>query len=190
MFKNVASQVIGVQLVIGGTGTDAGQAYTGTATAYVTLGTGTFGTGGGTIAHKGQGYHTYVPTQAETNADHIAYTFTASGVIPSTVQVVTVDKEASDRLTAGAKAMVYGTVGTGTAHTTTQINMAGGGISPSMTTTDMFKGRVLLFLQDTSSTALRGQGAPIDGNTTTAITFSTGNALTTAPASGDTFVIA
>lgn len=190
MFKNVASQVIGCQLIIGGTGTDAGQASTGTPNIYVTLGTGAQGTGSGTLAHKGNGYHTYVPTQAETNADHIAYTFTVSGVVPSTIQVVTVDKEASDRLTAGAKAMVYGTVGTGAAHTTTQINMAGGSIAPSMTTTNMFKGRVLLFLQDTSSTALRCQGAPIDGNTTTAITFSTGNALSNAPVSGDTFVIA
>jgi hypothetical protein len=186
MFKNVASQVIGVQLV---TGTD-GAAFTGTATAYVTLGTGTFGTGSGTITHKGQGYHTYVPTQAETNSDHIGFTFTASGVIPATIQVFTQEKEVSDRLAAGAKAMIYGTVGTGTAHTTVQINMAGGSISPSMTTVDMFRGRVLLFLQDTSSTALRGQGAPIDGNTTTAITFSTANQLTNAPASGDTFVIA
>jgi hypothetical protein len=59
-----------------------------------------------------------------------------------------------------------------------------------MGTANMFKGRIILFRSDTTTAALRGQGAPIDGNTTTAITIAAGNALTTAPVDGDTFVIA
>lgn len=186
MFKGVSGQTIGAQIL----GTDGASITTGTTQVYYTLDGGTMGTGT-TATHEGQGFWSYSPGTAECNGNHCAFTFVndAASAVDVTVQVYTSNKQAADRLTAAAQTMVYGTVGTGTSHTTTQINMAGGSISPSMTTTDMFKGRVLLFLQDSSSTALRCQGAPVDGNTTTAITFSTGNALTTAPASGDTFVI-
>ena len=88
MKKNVASQVIGAQMC---SATD-GSAFTGTVTVYVTGDGGTQGLGGtasGVCTHEGNGCHTYVPTQAETNYDHIAFTFIGTGAIPVTVQLYT-----------------------------------------------------------------------------------------------------
>lgn len=86
MKKNVASQSIGAQMVTAADGT----AFTGAVSVLVTLDNGTQTSGAGTApAHEGNGYHSYTPTQAETNGDHIAFTFTGTGAIPATVQVYT-----------------------------------------------------------------------------------------------------
>lgn len=88
MKKNVASQVIGAQMV---TAAD-GSAFTGAVTVAVTGDAGTQATGSvgsGACTHEGNGYHTYAPAQAETNYDLIAFTFTGSGAVPCTVQVYT-----------------------------------------------------------------------------------------------------
>jgi hypothetical protein len=86
--------------------------------------------------------------------------------------------------------ILTGTVGSGTNNTTTiSISGGAGAISPALTVTDQVKGRVILFKTNTTTAALRGQGAPIDGSSTTAITIAAGNALTTGAAEGDTFVI-
>lgn len=88
MRKNVAGQNIGAQLV---SATD-GSAFTGSVTVRITgdAGTQAVGTvGSGACTHEGNGYHTYAPSQAETNYDLIAFTFTGSGAIPVTVQVFT-----------------------------------------------------------------------------------------------------
>ena len=86
MKKNVASQSIGVQMITAADGT----AFTGTVTVLVTIDNGTQSASGGTApVHEGNGYHSYTPTQAETNGDHIAFTFTGTGAIPATVQVFT-----------------------------------------------------------------------------------------------------
>jgi hypothetical protein len=84
-----------------------------------------------------------------------------------------------------------GTVLSGTVESTgtTTTNIVIKTIDPALTATDQVKGRVILFKTDTTTAALRGQGAPIDGNTTTAITLAAGDALTTAPAEDDAFVI-
>jgi hypothetical protein len=86
MRKNVASQVIGAQLV---SATD-GSAFTGAVTVAVTGDGGTQATGSvgsGACTHEGNGFHTYAPAQAETNYDHIGFTFTGTGAVPATVQV-------------------------------------------------------------------------------------------------------
>ncbi len=88
MKKNIAGQKVGAQMV---SATD-GSAFTGSVTAYVTLDAGTqaIGTvGSGACAHEGNGYHTYAPSQAETNGDLVAVTFIGTGAIPTTVQVYT-----------------------------------------------------------------------------------------------------
>lgn len=88
MLKNVGSQTIGAQVV---SATD-GSAFTGTVTVYVTGDGGTQGlgaTGSGVCTHEGNGYHSYVPSQAETNYSLVAFTFTGSGAVPVTVQVYT-----------------------------------------------------------------------------------------------------
>jgi len=86
MKKNVGSQITGVQMINSADGT----AFTGTATVLVTVDGGTQSASGGTgPTHEGNGCHTYIPTQAETNGDHVAFTYTGSGAIPVTVQIYT-----------------------------------------------------------------------------------------------------
>lgn len=86
MKRNTAGQFIGAQLV---SATD-GSAFTGTVTVYVTgdAGTQTIGSvGSGVCVSEGRGLHSYAPAQAETNFDHVAFTFTGTGAVPATVQV-------------------------------------------------------------------------------------------------------
>lgn len=86
MKKNVASQVVGAQMV---SATD-GSAFTGSVTVSVTGNGGTQATGSvgsGACTHEGNGFHSYAPAQAETNYDHVAFTFTGTGAIPVTVQI-------------------------------------------------------------------------------------------------------
>jgi hypothetical protein len=85
MKKNVGSQVVGAQMV---SATD-GSAFTSAVTVSVTGDGGTQATGSvgsGACTHEGNGYHAYVPAQAETNYDHVAFTFTGTGAVPQTVQ--------------------------------------------------------------------------------------------------------
>jgi len=82
MRQNVAGQFIGAQMV----SASDGSAFTGTVSAFVTVNGGTQGAGGGAVTHKGNGYHSYALTQAETNAWHVAVTFTGTGAVPATSQ--------------------------------------------------------------------------------------------------------
>ena len=83
---NLAGQSIGVQMITASDGTN----FTGSVSVSVTIDNGTQTAGAGTApAHEGNGYHSYSPTQAETNGDHIAFTFTGTGAITATVQVYT-----------------------------------------------------------------------------------------------------
>lgn len=95
MKKNVASQVIGAQMI---SATD-GSAFTGSVTVYVTgdAGTQAIGSvGSGVCTHEGNGFHTYAPAQAETNYDHVAFTFIGTGAIPSTIQIFTAFPQTGD----------------------------------------------------------------------------------------------
>jgi hypothetical protein len=86
--KNVAGQTIGAQMV---SATD-GSAFSGAVTVYVTGDAGTQAAGSvgsGACTHEGNGFHTYAPAQAETNYDHIAFTFIGTGAVPASVQVLT-----------------------------------------------------------------------------------------------------
>lgn len=88
MRKNVSGQIIGAEIVA-----TNGTAFTGSVTCYVTIdnGTQTIGSiGSGICAHKGNGYHSYTPSQTETNGNHIAFTFIGSGAVPATQQVYTI----------------------------------------------------------------------------------------------------
>lgn len=95
MKKNVASQVIGAQCI---TAAD-GSAFTGSVTCYVTGDGGTQAAGSvssGACTHEGNGFQTYAPAQAETNYDHIAFTFVGTGMIPVTIQVYTTYPQSGD----------------------------------------------------------------------------------------------
>ena len=88
MKKNVASQSIGAQMVA----TADGTAFTSAVTIYVTGDNGVQAVGSvgaGACTHEGNGYHSYAPAQAETNYNHIAFTFIGTGAVPATVQVFT-----------------------------------------------------------------------------------------------------
>lgn len=90
MRKNVASQVVCAQLV---SKTDGSDVTSGTTTVYVTGDGGTQTAGGGTVAHEGNGSWSYVPTQAETNYTHIAFTFVNASAVSATVNVYTVGQD-------------------------------------------------------------------------------------------------
>ena len=89
MRKNITDQVIGAQLI------DAsdGSAFSGaTVTVHITGDGGTQAAGAvgsGACTDEGNGFFSYVTNAAETNKDHLAFTFTATGAIPVTVQVYT-----------------------------------------------------------------------------------------------------
>jgi len=110
MRRNVAGQFIGAQMVTAADGT----AFTSTVTVYVTVDNGTQAlgsVGSGVCTHEGNGYHSYAPSQGETNGTNIAFTFIGTGAIPATVQVFPTVYDASGRADIGA---VNGTAVTGT----------------------------------------------------------------------------
>jgi hypothetical protein len=87
--------VIGAQMIAAADGS----AFTGSVTVSVTGDAGTQATGSvgsGACAHEGNGFHTYAPAQAETNYDHIGFTFTGTGAVPATVQVYTTFPQTGD----------------------------------------------------------------------------------------------
>lgn len=94
------------------------------------------------------------------------------------------DSGAVDRLKRAANTEVLGTCDTGSS-TTAIIASA---LAPASAVNDQFNGRIMIFDKDTTTANLRGQATPITDYVHATLTF-TVTALTTAPASGDTFVI-
>ena len=97
MKKNIASQVVCFHML---STTDGSDVTSGTPVVYVTGNGGTQATGSGTITHEGHGEWSYVPTQAETNYDHIAFTMVLSGAFSQTVNVYTTYPQTGDSYTA------------------------------------------------------------------------------------------
>jgi len=85
----------------------------------------------------------------------------------------------------GSRTVIRGTAG-GTPTTTTLTPSA---LSPSGVAADQFKGRILIFDNDTTTTALRGQATDITANSAAGLPEFTFTALTNAPVSGDKFSI-
>ena len=83
MIKNTSGQAVSAQLVAVADGEDV---TSGTTTVYVTGDAGTQASGGGTVTHEGNGCWSYQPTQAETDYDHVSYTFVNSAAVSVTVQ--------------------------------------------------------------------------------------------------------
>jgi hypothetical protein len=83
------------------------------------------------------------------------------------------------------KGNVIGTVGA--ASTTTSVKSSS--ITPAGSVADQFKGRIIIFADDTTTAALRGQATDITASSAAAAPVFTCTALTTAPVSGDTFSI-
>lgn len=81
--------------------------------------------------------------------------------------------------------MGRGTVTTGGSTTSVPTSA----FSPAGGVADQFKGRVIVFDNDTTTAALRGQAAVISASSNSATPTFTVSTLTTAPASGDTFAV-
>jgi hypothetical protein len=99
MKRNTSGQVIGAQMVTAADGTP----FTGTVDVLITGDDGSQTAGSvnsGEATHKGNGYHSYAPSQAETNFDHVAFTFVGTGAVPVTVQAYTSFPQTGDALAA------------------------------------------------------------------------------------------
>lgn len=100
------------------------------------------------------------------------------------VSAGTFGKAIDDTDKRGSRTVVRGTVASGS---TTSITASA--LSPSGAAADQFKGRIIIFDNDTATAALRGQATDITANTGVALPQFTVSALSDAPASGDTFSI-
>lgn len=189
MFKNVSGQVIGAQMITAADGT----AFTGTVSCAITKDGGTQASASGSVTHEGGGYHTLACAQADTNGDLIAYTFSGTGAIPVTIQVATQDKFVSDVLNASAQTMMKGVIGSGTdgTHFTIDNIETVAGTDQTMGA-NALAGRRVYFLNNTTTSALRGCGARVISNTNanpTAVVIDSNDVLPATPANGDTVVI-
>jgi hypothetical protein len=101
--KNVASQTVVAQLV---SKTDGSAVTSGTTTVYTLGDGGAQGSGSGTVTHEGNGCWSYVPTQAETNYAHVAFTFVNTSAVNVTVQFHTIGYDPANALTEFADALL------------------------------------------------------------------------------------
>ena len=113
-------------------------------------------------------------------------TFTVAGKVDANPTAINGDATSAANLAKTTRAIARGTVGS--ASSTTSIVTSG--FTPTAIATDQFKGRIVMFDADTTTTALRGQSTDITassiGGGTPVLTVT---ALTNAPASGDTFSV-
>jgi hypothetical protein len=84
MIKNRAGQHVSANLISKTDGTDV---ISGVTAVYVTKDGGAQSPGSGTVEHEGNGEWSYPPTQAETNADHVAFTFKNPSAVTKTINV-------------------------------------------------------------------------------------------------------
>jgi len=114
MIKNQTGQIVGADMF----NLSDGSPFTGAASVFVEIGGGAQAAGAGTVSHKGNGSHEYLPTQAETNADYVAFIFTGTGAKNVKVQVypvVQIDVDANGYVSADVKEINDATVnGNGT----------------------------------------------------------------------------
>ena len=110
------------------------------------------------------------------------------GRMDSNMGAISASSAAADALEESTEAIGYGTVD-GTGATTTAFLTSA--LTPDSSVNDQFNGRVLIFKNDTTTAALRGQATTISdwAHTSAEIGTFTVVALTTAPSTGDTFVI-
>lgn len=108
---------------------------------------------------------------------------TVGGNIKADALAIDGSTTAADKLQRSAETIATGTVSG--SPTTTSIPTTG--LSPAASVADQFVGRVLIFAPDTTTAALRGQATDITASSSGGTLTVT--ALTSAPASGDTFTI-
>ncbi len=121
MRKNVASQIIAAEMVATADGTAV---TSGAVTVYTTIDGGAQDAGVA-ATHEGNGCYTYAPTQALTNGDHIAYTFTHASGVPVTVNVYPVSFDYTAAADLGVTSLVGHTPQTGDSFARIGVNGAG-----------------------------------------------------------------
>lgn len=130
-----------------------------------------------------------------TRADVSVGTRLASTDVPSNFSSLAIDssgrtdmgkiagsQRAAEHLAESGENIMRGTVGS----SSTQVSVVLASITPVVCIADQLLGAVLIFNWDTATTALRGQRSAITANSTSVLTVTS---ITTAPASGDAFVI-
>lgn len=168
MKKNVSGQFVGASLV----NTAGASVTTGTTNVFITIDNGTQATASVTASHKGNGYWSLAATQAETNGDHVAFTFSNSGAVAGpTIQVFPGDVTPS---------LVFSGNPTTAAGLTVTL--------PTTSTTNSQVGNLL----GVASGPGYGQWRPITGwtTTTTSRTITIASAWETVPTTASTLVIA
>lgn len=146
---------------------------------------------------------TYIDTEVaaiKAKTDNLPASPAATGDIPTTGAIADAvwDEGTAGHVGAGSTGLALRdadlrgsrTVGRGTiglASTTTSLVTSA--FSPSGAAQDQFQGRIIIFDNDTTTAALRGQATDITGNTNAATPTFDVTALTTAPVSGDTFTV-
>ncbi|MDX2221126.1 MAG: hypothetical protein SFV21_00165 [Rhodospirillaceae bacterium] len=123
MRKNVAGQTISANMVAVA---DGSAVTTGTTTVYVTKDGGTQESVG-TATHKGNGEWSITPAQADTNGNHLAFTWINASAVPLTVNVYTTSLDPHDTVRAGQTALPNAAAG------------ANGGVPVIGTGTNQFK---------------------------------------------------
>lgn len=100
-------------------------------------------------------------------------------------QLGTIDSVVDEVDLRGERTVVRGTVGGGSSNT----SIVTSAFSPAGAVADQFKGRIVVFDNDTATAALRGQATDITASSNSATPTLTVTTLTTVPASGDTFSV-
>ena len=90
MRKNISGQVVAFQAI---SSTDGSDVTTGSPVVYYTIDGGTQAQTTASAVHEGNGQWTVALTQAETNGDHIAFSFVLTGAISQTLNVYTINAD-------------------------------------------------------------------------------------------------
>ena len=90
MRKNISGQIVAFQAI---SSTDGSDVTTGSPVVYYTIDGGTQAQTTASAVHEGNGQWTVALTQAETNGDHIAFSFVLTGAISQTLNVYTIDAD-------------------------------------------------------------------------------------------------
>jgi len=106
-----------------------------------------------------------------------------SGRMASDVIAISGSTDAADRIEESTECIVEGVCDTG-GSTTSVVTSS---LDPAASVDDQFIGKVITFKSDTTTAALRGQSSIVTDSTSGGVL--TVDALTTAPSSGDTFVL-
>jgi hypothetical protein len=154
-----------------------------------------------TVTERGSGWYDLALTTSHTDTlGDLALHVTATGAdptdlvcqvrlyvlgdtLPANVTQINSDANAAAAQSRAALAICVCTATTGAS--TTSIPTSS--MTPAAAVTDQFKGRVVIFDRATTTTALRNQATDITASTSGGTL--TVSALSTAPASGDTFII-